>query len=136
MKNILCCCSHDFTLCLGVNTTHTNQHENTVAFTQTRARRAGAVVPLLLHCSIDRSRYSRGCASLCNSEEVWLNNVLPPRIHRSLRLPVCIRFDFLGRQEEGRAHAHMQKHGPPPSHKGRASCGTAAVPWLSQGTTL
>ena len=60
---------------------------------------ATAAVLLLYSCCRCRSDVSRDCALLCNSEEAWSDIVLPPQLHRLLRLPVCVRFDFLARQE-------------------------------------
>ena len=69
--------------------------------------------------------------------ECVFNNVLPPQRHRSLRLPVCVRFGFLGRQETWHTHAHTQKRGKNVAvTKGTAWCGTAVVLWLSQCSKL
>lgn len=65
-----------------------------------RGRRADAAVPLL-------SLYEYGCALLCNSEKVWFNIVLHPRLRRPRDYwYIRVRSDFLGREESWPTDAH------------------------------
>ena len=61
-------------------------------------------------CTRSRNGVSRGF--FCNSEEVR-----PPKFQNSLKLVVCVRFDFLGRQESWDTQAHTHKHDPTPSQR-------------------